>query len=282
MSTIHGAAHPKQHADLLPVVHNEPLLNWQLPRSKRALRAVARFLMTFCIGVAATLAWQSYGNEAMIASSYPQLGWLAPRPLSTAQNPGEVGLAAPADPSFDQHQLNAMSLDGMRQSVDRIAAGQEQMTQRIDQIATSIVASREQMTRSLDQIATSVATGQERMTRSLDQIATSVAAGQEQITRSTDQTAASVAQVPSAQANSKPTEARPPQISSEQGKQLSTGSGHDPSCFPSAAAVLQNHPEGRPSWTLKAPGHEGTTCWYASARPRGKDHRSEIQKREPE
>jgi hypothetical protein len=33
-------------------------------------------------------------------------------------------------------------------------------------------------------------------------------------------------------------------------------------CFPSASAVRQNYPEERPSWTLRAPGHEGTRCWY--------------------
>jgi hypothetical protein len=87
------------------------------------------FLTAFCIGVAACLVWQSYGDEArrMIANSYPRLDWLAPRPLSTAQNaPGIIGLAAPAAaPSFDHQQLNAMSLDAMRQSSDRITAGHE-------------------------------------------------------------------------------------------------------------------------------------------------------------
>jgi hypothetical protein len=33
-------------------------------------------------------------------------------------------------------------------------------------------------------------------------------------------------------------------------------------CFPSASAVRRNYPEERPSWTLRAPGHEGTRCWY--------------------
>jgi hypothetical protein len=33
-------------------------------------------------------------------------------------------------------------------------------------------------------------------------------------------------------------------------------------CFPSASAVRRDYPEGRPSWTLRAPGHEGTRCWY--------------------
>jgi hypothetical protein len=42
-------------------------------------------------------------------------------------------------------------------------------------------------------------------------------------------------------------------------------------CFPSAAAVRQNYPEGRPSWTLRAPGHEGTRCWYATKRTTAHD-----------
>jgi len=39
-----------------------------------------RFLIAFCVGIAATLAWQSYGDAARqtIASSHPQLAWLAP------------------------------------------------------------------------------------------------------------------------------------------------------------------------------------------------------------
>ena len=54
---------------------------------KRASRTLARFLITFCIGVAATLAWQSYGDAArqMIANSYPPLGWLAPQSAPVAQ-----------------------------------------------------------------------------------------------------------------------------------------------------------------------------------------------------
>jgi hypothetical protein len=48
---------------------------------KRASLPLTRFLMTFCIGVGATLAWQSHGDAArkIVARSYPQLGWLAPR-----------------------------------------------------------------------------------------------------------------------------------------------------------------------------------------------------------
>jgi hypothetical protein len=63
---------------------------------KRASRTLARFLITFCIGVAATVAWQSYGDAAreMIANSSPQLGWLAPQtapPCADGSQHGRVG-----------------------------------------------------------------------------------------------------------------------------------------------------------------------------------------------
>jgi hypothetical protein len=51
-------------------------------------------------------------------------------------------------------------------------------------------------------------------------------------------------------------------------------------CFPSAAAVRQESPQAWPSWTLRAPGHEGTKCWYASTRTRAPDHQNQIMQRE--
>ena len=140
------------------------------PLHRRIPVALARFLITFCIGVAATLAWQSYGDAAreMIASSYPQLGWLAPQAAPGAQNASDmIAPAAPAAPPADQQQLNAMSLDldAVRQSVDRIA--------------TSIAASQEQITRSVDRIAASITTSQEQIMHSVERLT----AGQEQMTR---------------------------------------------------------------------------------------------------
>jgi hypothetical protein len=44
-------------------------------------------------------------------------------------------------------------------------------------------------------------------------------------------------------------------------------------CLPSAAAVTHEQPGAWPSWTLRVPGHEGTECWYASARATAHDHR---------
>jgi hypothetical protein len=106
---------------------------------KRASRALARFLIMFCMGIAATLAWQSYGDAAreMIASSSPQLGWLAPQAALVAQTaPNMIAPAAPTAPSPDRQQLNAtsLSLAALRQSVDQLAAGQEQMTRDITKL----------------------------------------------------------------------------------------------------------------------------------------------------
>ena len=112
-------------ADLLA---GERSVDRPLPR-KRPLR----FLFAFCIGVAATLAWQSYGDAAreIIASSYPQLGWLAPQAAAAQAAPTTI---AAATASLDQHELKAVSLGlaAVRQRVDQlaaqVAAGQEQMT----------------------------------------------------------------------------------------------------------------------------------------------------------
>jgi hypothetical protein len=88
---------------------------------------------------------------------------------------------------------------------------------------------------------------------------------------------------PTVRLDIKPTEsgveARPPQTLPERGNQLLAASGHDSTCFPSASAVRQNHPEAWPSWTLRAPGHEGTRCWYAATRTTANDHRSEMMPR---
>jgi hypothetical protein len=73
--------------------------------------AFVRVLMIFFIGVAATLAWQSYGGAAreMIASWSPHLGWLAPPP-------------APASPSPEQLVAMSRGLAVIRQNVDKLAA----------------------------------------------------------------------------------------------------------------------------------------------------------------
>jgi hypothetical protein len=252
--------------DLTP--EDVPSPNWQRS-ARRHPRAPARFLIAFCTGAATMLLWQSYGGAAkeMIANLYVQLDWPVPRPTLSAQNRHTPDATAPAAPSAEQ--LNATSIDRGR------------VGQSVDKIATTIAADREPTTRGTDQIATN----QEPTTPSTDQIATS----QELTTRSADQTtAAKVPRIkvesrahgassqPTERFDRKPTDARPPQTLSEKRKQLSATVGHDPSCFPSAAAVQRNHPGGWPIWTFRGPGHEGTMCWYAVARPLVSDHRPRV------
>jgi len=182
MSAMPSPAQSEFYAGLLPVepsVEPPPVrpatlendrLQSELPSlRKRASRASARFLITFCIGVGATLAWQSHRDAAreMIVNSYPQLGWLAPQAEPVARNaPKTMGLAAPAAPSFDPQELKGMSLDldAVRQSIDRIATSiatiQERMSRDTDRIAT------EQIARSVAQLTA----GQEQMTREITKL----------------------------------------------------------------------------------------------------------------
>jgi hypothetical protein len=102
---------------------------------RRSSRSLVRFLVTFCVGVGATLAWQSYGDvaRAMIATSYPQFGWLAPQTAPVVQTAADTVPTEPVIPSPDPQELKTMVLDlaAMRQSVDRLtaqlAAGNQQI-----------------------------------------------------------------------------------------------------------------------------------------------------------
>src|SRR5215510_2283607 len=113
-----------------PTIRPADLKSDRSPRRRRSLvmrapLAFARFLIIFCIGVAATLAWQSYGDAARerIANSSPQLRWLAPQTVAQTA-PDMVAATAPSTPSPDVEQLKAVSLGlaAVRQSVEQLAA----------------------------------------------------------------------------------------------------------------------------------------------------------------
>ena len=145
---------------------------------KRASRAFVRYLIAICIGVAATLAWQSYGEavkqivatrapelgwspevKQMIASWVQQLGWTKPlagpeipavRP-SVAETPQAATVAqiapemiapkAPAAPSLDPEQMHQMALDlaALRQTVEQLGAGQVQMGREMARLQSALV-----------------------------------------------------------------------------------------------------------------------------------------------
>ncbi len=122
---------PLRSVDLGP--NDGPIPYKQPSLGKRAMPTLARYLITFCIGIAATLAWQSYGDAAreMIATSSPQLGWLAPQAAPVMQAaPSAVAPGAPSALSPELVELKA-GLVAVQQSVDQlavqVAAGQRQM-----------------------------------------------------------------------------------------------------------------------------------------------------------
>ena len=138
---------------------------------RRALRGLSRYFVVICIAVAGTLAWQSYGEvtkqtiaakapelgwspeaKQMIASWVQALGWTKPAPdtspvrlpvaetpqaiqvISVAQTaPDAAAPKAPAAPSVDPEQVQqiAHSLTALRQSVEQLAAAQDQMAHQI-------------------------------------------------------------------------------------------------------------------------------------------------------
>jgi hypothetical protein len=73
--------------------------------------AVARVLMIFLLGVAAGIAWQSYGaglRKAIASLSPHHLTWLAPA-------------SATADAAAERLKATSLALAGVRQSVDKLA-----------------------------------------------------------------------------------------------------------------------------------------------------------------
>jgi hypothetical protein len=137
-----------------PDLRNDRLRSRQPAFRKRVPLPLTRFLITFSIGVAATLAWQRYGDAAieMLASSFPQLRWLTSRAEPAAQNASDtIALVAPAaaPPSPDQQQVSAISLDldAVRQSIDRVSRSQEQMIRNVDQLAAGQAQMTEEITK---------------------------------------------------------------------------------------------------------------------------------------
>jgi len=149
-----GTSERKAAHDRLLVIENE--------MKRRASRGgFARYLVAICIGVAATLAWQSYGEvpKQIIAAKAQELGWspeakqmiaswVQPaRPslpvtqvATVAQTlPAAVVPKAPAVPSIDPEQVHRIAVDlaAMGQTVDQLAASQDQMVHQIDTLQTS-------------------------------------------------------------------------------------------------------------------------------------------------
>ena len=111
---------------------NDRFANGQLPASEKNPRPLARVLIPFCVGVAATLTWQSYSDAArqIIAGWSPQLGWLAPQAPVAQTIPERIEQIAAR--IADRIVSNiAATQQQMVRSVDLLTAGQEQMTREV-------------------------------------------------------------------------------------------------------------------------------------------------------
>jgi len=150
---------------------NEPITDSPV-RVRPASRGFVRYVLAICIGVAATLAWQSYGQTAkrIIATKVPELGWspetkqtiatwveqlgwtkpptssdAAARPSlpETAQAatvaqtaPDKVAPRMPIAGSVDPQQIQQIAGDiaGLRQSVEQVVASQTKMAGEINNL----------------------------------------------------------------------------------------------------------------------------------------------------
>jgi hypothetical protein len=143
---------PPLHAPPRPSgFNNDQLASDQPSFGGRIFRALARFLLPVLIGIAATLAWQSHGNEAivMLRAWAPSLGWLLPvstklpsDSMVSGQNAvlpqsapvaqmGEATTAVTSHELAQQLEPAVRDLAAVRQSLDQLAAKQDQMVQNI-------------------------------------------------------------------------------------------------------------------------------------------------------
>lgn len=100
---------------------------------QRLLRTTFRFGLAILIGVAGTLAWQSYGAQAqnMIRSLAPALDWLIPAATPKAANARSAELA-------EQLKPIALDLAVVRKAVEQLAANQEQLAAKDGEITQSL------------------------------------------------------------------------------------------------------------------------------------------------
>jgi hypothetical protein len=99
--------------------------------ASRALRTVARFSLVVLLGVVATLAWQSYNEEAKerLRTSVPPLGWLLPPSAASTETSSEWG---------ERLKPLAVDLALVRRSVEQLALDQRQLAVKQENIAQDI------------------------------------------------------------------------------------------------------------------------------------------------
>jgi hypothetical protein len=132
---------------------------------RRRSRGFTRYLVAVLIGVAATLAWQAYGDagKQVIATKAPEFGWSpearkmitswvpvgwTKRPAGSEKQvvpvaqtaPQNVAPKAPTTASLDPEQLQQItqSLTTLRETVEQLTSGQDQMTRVIGRLESAV------------------------------------------------------------------------------------------------------------------------------------------------
>jgi hypothetical protein len=119
------AAAPLGFADLRPPI----------PRKHRSLSnrgVLARVAIVVCLGASAIWAWRSYGGPT---KSAPPPVQAASQVASIAQ-PATTAANDPGAASAERQQFETSDLAALRQTVERLAAGQEQLTREIAKLQT--------------------------------------------------------------------------------------------------------------------------------------------------
>jgi hypothetical protein len=153
--------------DRLRAIDNQTKRTLESQAKRRGSRGFVRYLVAICVGVAATLAWQSYGETAkqIVATRAPELGWspeakqmiassiqwigLTKPPAGSEKQAAPVAQTAPttvapkepAAPSLDWEQMQQMARDlaALRQNVDQLIASQNQMARQMARLQSDLV-----------------------------------------------------------------------------------------------------------------------------------------------
>ena len=143
------ASERKAIYDRLVAIENE--------MKKRGSRRFGRYLVAILIGVAATLAWQSYGESVkqIIATRAPELGWSPEAkqmiaswtlgwtkpPVSFEKiAPETVAPKAPPAPTLDPAQMQQItqSLAAVRETLQELAGSQNSMARDIARLESAV------------------------------------------------------------------------------------------------------------------------------------------------
>jgi hypothetical protein len=127
--------------------------DWPTPRPSNIMN-FARYSVALLIGIGVTLAWQSFGDDAMemVRTKAPSLAWLLP--VSTEKPAGQWSNAAAASSPQLAQQLEVGLVQQVMLGLVTVRHNVEQVAIKVDQLA----AKQEQLAAKQDQMGQNIAT----------------------------------------------------------------------------------------------------------------------------